>query len=117
VSAPPRRPRPKVDPELRRQLAQTPASRAGPVEAVLRLRAPARRSGRSPAQSPAESAVHDTARELLARVADELGTAPSSYDFNVFPNLGYCVLKAPAGFVERVLQQPEVVSASANRRD
>jgi hypothetical protein len=117
VSASPRRPRAKVDPELRRQLAQAPASRAGVVEAVLRLRAPVRRSGRSPELSTAKSAVHDTARELLARVADELGTAPSDYDFNVLPNLGYCVLKARAGFVERVLQQPEVVSASANRRD
>jgi hypothetical protein len=26
------------------------------------------------------------------------------------------VLSAPAGFVERVLRQPEVASASANRR-
>jgi hypothetical protein len=34
----------------------------------------------------------------------------------VFPNLGYMVLSAPAGFVERVLRQPEVASASANRR-
>jgi hypothetical protein len=34
----------------------------------------------------------------------------------VFPNLGYFVLSAPPGFVERVLDQPEVASASANRK-
>ena len=56
------------------------------------------------------------ARDLLARVAEEIGAAASDYDFNVFPNLGYLVLSAPAGFVERVLHQPEVASASANRR-
>jgi hypothetical protein len=35
---------------------------------------------------------------------------------NVFENLGYFVLAAPPDFVERVLDQPEVASASANRR-
>ena len=61
-------------------------------------------------------AAQDVARDLLARVAEEMGAAASDYDFNVFPNLGYLVLSAPAGFVERVLHQPEVASASANRR-
>ncbi len=36
--------------------------------------------------------------------------------FNVFPNLGYFVLVAAPVFVERVVDQPEVASASANRR-
>jgi len=49
-------------------------------------------------------------------VAEETGVASTDYDFNVFPNLGYLVLSAPAGFVERVLHQPEIASASANRR-
>lgn len=107
-----RRPRVKVDPELRRQLDQAAASKTGAVEAVLRLRQPTRRSSRPPVQEAAQ----DVARDLLARVADEIGAAASDYEFNVFPNLGYLVLSAPAGFVERVLRQPEVASASANRR-
>ena len=112
MSAATRRSKVKVDPELRRQLDQASASKPGAIQAVLRLRQPARRSS----QPPAREATQVVARELLARVAEEVGAAASDYDFNVFPNLGYLVLSAPAGFVERVLRQPEVVSASANRR-
>ena len=107
-----RRAKVKVDPELRRQLDQAAARKPATVEAVLRLRQPVRRSSR-----PREpEAAQDVARDLLARVAEEVGAAASDYDFNVFPNLGYLVLSASAGFVERVLDQPEIVSASANRR-
>jgi len=112
VSGATRRSRVKIDPELRRQLDQAAVSKPGAIQAVLRLRQPARRSSRPPAQEAAQ----DVARDLLARVAEEVGAAASDYDFNVFPNLGYLVLSAPAGFVERVLHQPEVASASANRR-
>jgi hypothetical protein len=107
-----RRRKPQVDPELRRQLDAAAASQPAPVEAVLRLRGPLLRSSK-PRPEPSAG---DVARDLLARVAAETGVAESEYDFNVFPNLGYCVLSAPAGFVERVLTQPEIASASANRR-
>ena len=107
-----RRSKVKVDPELRRQLDQAAVSKPGAIQAVLRLRPATRRSSR-----PAvPEAAQDVARDLLARVAEETGVASTDYDFNVFPNLGYLVLSAPAGFVERVLHQPEVASASANRR-
>jgi hypothetical protein len=112
VSARTRRPQPKIDPELRRQLTLALASKPAAVEAVLRLRQPSRRSSRP----QAKDAAGDLAQKLLARVAEEVGAAASDYDFNVFPNLGYCVLSASADFVERVLHQPEVASASANRR-
>ena len=112
MSAATRRSKVTIDPELRRQLDQAAGSKPGPIQVVLRLRQPARRSSRP----PAGEVTQVVARDLLARVADELGAAPSDYDFNVFPNLGYLVLSAPAGFVERVLRQPEVASASANRR-
>jgi hypothetical protein len=102
-----------VDPELRRQLDDSAAAaRPRPVEAVLRLRAAVRRSASAPKTDDARS----DAEQLFERVADELGLRASDYDFNVFPNLGYCVVSAPPAFVERVLRQPEVVSASANRR-
>ena len=112
MSAATRRPKTKVDPELRRQLDRAAVSKKGAVEAVLRLRAPIRRSSLPPAQE----ATRDAVRDLLARVAEEFGAAACDYDFNVFPNLGYLVLSAPAGFVEKLLHQPEVASASANRR-
>ncbi len=114
MSAAPRRAKAKVkvDPELRRQLDRAAAAKPAAVEAVLRLREPVRRSSRP----GAAGTTREAARDLLARVAEEVGAAATDYDFNVFPNLGYLVLSAPAGFVERLLHQPEVASASANRR-
>jgi hypothetical protein len=106
-----RRAKTKVDPELRRQLGLAAGREAEPVEAVLRLRPLTRR-----ALAPPPEATRHLAERVVARVAEELGTAAGRYDFNVFPNLGYVVLSAPPGFVERVLDQPEVASASANRR-
>jgi hypothetical protein len=101
----------KVDPELRRQLSRTAAAEAKPVEAILRLR-PTPRS----AIAPPPRATRQLAELVVSRVAAELGATEGDYDFNVFPNLGYFVLVAPPVFVERVADQPEVASASANRR-
>ena len=101
----------RVDPELRRQLSDAVATAAAPVEAVLRLR-PTTRS----AVAPPPAVTRGLAELVVGRVAEELGAAADQYDVNVFPNLGYFVLSAPPGFVERVLDQPEVASASANRR-
>jgi hypothetical protein len=101
----------KIDPELRRQLDEAATAEAQTVEAVLRLRLKTRS-----APAPRPGATRDLAELLVTRVAEELGVTAEAYDFNVFPNLGYFVLSAPSGFVERVLDQPEVVSASANRR-
>lgn len=106
-----RRAKTRIDPELRRQLSRAGAGEAVAVEAVLRLR-PLTRS----ALVPPPAATRHLAERVVARVAKELGTAAGEYDFNVFPNLGYVVLSAPPGFVLRVLDQPEVASASANRR-
>jgi hypothetical protein len=100
----------KVDPELRRQLSGAAAAEK-PVEAVLRLR-PTPRS----AIAPPPQATRQLAERVLSRVAEELGATAQEYDFNVFPNLGYFVLSAPPAFVERVVVQPEIASASANRR-
>jgi hypothetical protein len=106
-----RRAKAKIDPELRRQLSDAAAAAVEPVEAVLRLR-PTLRS----TLPPPPQATRDLADLLVTRVAEELGAEKDAYDYNVFPNLGYFVLSASAGFVERMLDQPEVASASANRR-
>jgi len=108
---PGRKPKDKVDPELRRQLNGAAAAEAKPVEAVLRLR-PTPRS----AAAPPPKATRQLAELVVSRVAEELGVAEGEYELNVLPNLGYFVLAAPPVFVERVLDQPEVASASANRR-
>jgi hypothetical protein len=103
------KPKAKIDPELRRQLSG--AAAATSVEAVLRLRSTTRS-----ALAPPPEATRDLAELVLARVAEEVGATAEDYEFNVFPNLGYFVLSASAGFVARMLDQPEVASASANRR-
>lgn len=105
-----RRAKTKVDPELRRQLSGAAAAPAAPVEAILRLRSTTR------SLAPPPEATRDMAELLVTRVAEELGVTAEEYDYNVFPNLGFFVLSASPGFVERVLDQPEVASASANRR-
>jgi hypothetical protein len=106
-----RRGRARIDPELRRQLSGSAAAEETLVEAILRLRPPTRS-----AQVPPPETTRDLAERVVLRVAGELGVPADAYDFNVFPNLGYFVLSASPGFVERVLDQPEVASASANRR-
>jgi hypothetical protein len=100
----------RIDPELRRQLDGAAAAEASAVEAVLRLRSTTR------SLAPPPEATRDIAELLVNRVAAELGVTSEEYDYNVFPNLGYFVLSASPGFVARVLDQPEVASASANRR-
>jgi hypothetical protein len=103
----------KVDPELRRQLDEvSEAARKAPVEAVLRLRSPVRRSPRATRRP----STREIAEELFERVAGDLGLHEQDYEWNVFPNLGYAVVCAPSAFIECLLRQPEVVSASANRR-
>jgi hypothetical protein len=105
--------KPQVDPELRRQLDDaSDATKRAAVEAVLRLRSPARRSART-ARPPT---TQEIAEKLFERVADDLGLREPDYQWNVFPNLGYAVVSAPPAFIECLLRQPEVVSASANRR-
>jgi hypothetical protein len=103
----------KVDPELRRQLGRSATAAGGgePVEAVLRLRPATRSSG-----GAARQGVRDLAEGVVGRAATELGEAPGAWAVNVFPNLGYFVLCGSPRLVERVLEQPEVASASANRR-
>lgn len=106
-----RRSRARIDPELRRQLGTAATAAGEPVQAILRLR-----PGRGAQLPPPPRRTRDLAEQLVTRVAEELGTQAGEYDFNVFPNLGYFVLSAPSPFVLRVLDQPEIASASANRR-
>ena len=96
---------PEISPGLRRQLDA--AGEAERVEAVLTLRP-------DEAGEPAEpSAVEETVERVLRRVAEETGT--TDYDFNVFGFLESFAVAAEPRFIERLLGQPEVESATANR--
>lgn len=105
-------PRAKIDPVLKQRIKSAAASRSKPVEAVLRLRAPRQKAS----LAPSPSATRALAEGLVKRVSEELGKDAGQVDFNVFPNLGYFVVSAPSAFVERIVAQPEIASASANRR-
>jgi hypothetical protein len=94
-----------VDPALRSQLA---ASSGKWVEAVLTLR-PEEKSAEPP--QPAE--VEGRVERVLDRVAEETGIA--NYESNVFGFLGSFAVAAAPKFLERLIAQPEVESATANR--
>jgi hypothetical protein len=83
------------------------ASTTTPIEAVVMLRA----------VKPTKKGADDTnarATALLGRVASATGLEP--LDVNVFANLDSFVVRAEAPFIERLLEQAEVSSATANRR-
>jgi hypothetical protein len=95
-----------VDPELRSQLRA--ASRDEPVEAVLTLK---------PGQGSADPAppveVEQKVEQVLRRVAEETGI--EGYEFNVFGFLESFAVAAEPKFLERLLSQPEIEAATANR--
>ena len=92
----------QVDPELRKQLKAGAASTA-PIQAVIQLR-----SGRRPL-SP------ERVRELSAELVGRLDGNPTTTDVNVFDNLGMFAISAAAPDLEKLISQPEVRSATANR--
>lgn len=103
-----KRRKPQLDPDLRRQLSGTASSAVG---AVVRLR-PTRKQDLVPAPAEARRMADD----IVTRVSGELGVDASTYRMNVFPNLGYFVISGPKRLIERVIEQPEIASASAKNR-
>lgn len=100
---------PKTDPELLKQLEATAASDTNEVEAVIRLKP----DDASQVVPTAERTAALTS-ELLARVKSEVGESASRY--NVFRNLGSFVVSAPPPFIRKLISQPEVAAATANRQ-
>lgn len=98
----------KTDPELLRQLDAARGD-ADLVQAVFSLRPGGTvRASLSPEETEA------TVARLLERVRRETGVAPR--DCNVFRNLGAFVVAASARFVRALMEQEEIVSATANRQ-
>lgn len=95
-----------VDPELTRQL--TEADDEGMVEAVVRLK---------PTSGAASAEPDETERlthQLMARVQRSAGQQEN--EVNVFRNLGSFAVSARPAFLKKLIAQPEVAAAVANRQ-
>ncbi len=89
-----------VDPALERQLALAEDDER--VEAVLVLR-----------QSGADRQHLSDPEALLRRVCDK--NQPGTVEHTVLPRLGMLIVRAHARIIRRLIAQPEVAIASANR--
>jgi hypothetical protein len=92
--------RPDVDPELERQIANAADDEL--VEVVLLMREPSRTT-RPP----------EATDKLLKRMCgnEPPGTVESTY----LPRIGALIVRAPASVIRRLIAQPEVEIACANR--
>jgi len=101
----PARNRRSIDPELSRQLKAAGAGQD--VSAAISLRPDS-------ARPPEPEETRHRVTTLLQRVERETGERPSAS--TIFENLGSFAIAAPAGFIERLLAQPEIATATANFR-
>jgi hypothetical protein len=95
----------RTDPELRRQI-EAAAGTGRPVAAVYTIRA-------GPEALPGPDQVEARVARLLDKVRAQTGQQPA--DVQVFGNIGSFAVSAPAEFVDRLAQQPEVVTATASQ--
>jgi len=101
-------PKPKIDPELLRQLDPVAASDQ-PIEAVVRLRPD------NPADIvPSPERTAELTKTILDRVGKLLGNPKTRH--TVFTNLGSFVVSAPTEFVRELISQPEIAAVVANRQ-
>ncbi len=96
----------KTDPELLRQLEAATTDQAL-VQAVFTLQLPK-------SHETAPERVEELTHQVLNRVADKIGA--DAHEVNIFRNLGAFVVSAPAPFINALLTQPEIASATANRQ-
>ena len=104
----------KIHKELKRQLSaaalaerRDPLASSRPLEVVVHFHSPGARSLADPEQ------VQAMARTVLTRVQELTGETPLAY--NVFANLQSMVVQANRNFVAKLVEQPEIASALANR--
>ena len=98
----------KIDPELLRQLDAV-STDAELVEAVFSLRPEEPSQLVTPPERTAE-----LAQEVLERVQEQVGD--SAAQTNVFVRLGSFAVSARPAFLRKLLAQPEIASAMANRQ-
>jgi hypothetical protein len=98
----------KTDPTLLKQMKRRGG--AASVSAVFRLRP---RAAAELALPPGETEA--AMRRVLDRVTGSVGTPPDGY--RAFPSLGSFSVSAKPKFLRALLDQPEILSAMANRQD
>ncbi len=95
-----------VDPELRRQLAETQAS--SPVEATFTLRTPAGTAYRG------EDSTSETVERIVGAAA--AATESTDYRLKVFTRIQSFLLVGPPALIRAVMEADEVATATANRQ-
>src|SRR5215510_2700484 len=103
------RSQPNTDPELIRQLNEAAAASSS-VEAIFRLHP---EHPKQVVMNPARA--EEVTHRVIDRVKEQVG-----YDacrVNILPNLASFIVEAPVTFVRRLLEQHEIASAMANKRD
>jgi hypothetical protein len=96
----------KTDPELLRQIDSV-ATDNEEIQAVFSIALPMKKL-LDPEQ------VEQTANQILERAEKEAGSKPN--DVNIFRNLGSFVVSADASFIKKVIDDPDVASAIANKQ-
>jgi hypothetical protein len=95
----------KASPELTEQLHRADQE---PVQAIFHLQAP-----EGPDAPLTDAETERIAHTLLERVAAKVGSQPMRS--NLLRNLRTLIVEAHRDFVQSMLQEPEVASASASR--
>ena len=96
----------KTDPELLRQIDSSAADNED-IQAVFSLALPMKKL-LDPKQ------VEEATNQILERAAKEAGSQPN--DVNIFKNLGSFIVSADASFIKKVIDDPDVASAVANKQ-
>ncbi len=95
--------KPKADPELIRQIQTSNDDR---IEAVFSLDLPMK-------ELLDPSAVEQTASRILRRAEEVVGH--KAHAVNVFKNMGSFIVSGDGTLIERIIEQPEIAKAVANR--
>jgi len=98
----------KTDPTLLKQMKR--CGSAASVSAVFRLRP---RAATDLALPPGET--EEAMRRVLDRVTGSVGAPPDGY--KAFPSFGSFSVSARPKFLRALLDQPEILSAMANRQE
>src|SRR5262245_4201709 len=96
----------EINPELRKQLTEAPASK--PLEATFTLD-----PGPGQKYIP-EDQVHAKVKEIVQKVSREIGEAHEVV--NVFDQIGSFVVRARPAFLKALIECPEVTAAMANQQ-
>jgi hypothetical protein len=92
-----------TDPELRHLIETAAAGRKVSVVCSLRL---------DPRRSADPEETTQQVKALMGRVEGQTGEQPA--DSTVFGNLGSLALSASVAFVDRLIAQPEIATATVN---